>query len=177
MLLWGWAWESKVERWTSKMQSRQVTRTWRYEGCSLSSPWSYKLNSYNSTKDSLCNTQRHLRDPCMETSAGGRIWANNGRGKGEVYVGHGMQLVALCSPRRGDGGDCRCTLCGPEHCFLRDQHIIRGNPVIGAELSGQRQNTEAQQLWFNSPHCQAEKWSLGAFSHFPKLTFPISSQC
>lgn len=37
---------------------------------------SYKLDNYNSTKDSLPNTETHLRDTHIETSDGGHIRAN-----------------------------------------------------------------------------------------------------
>ena len=41
------------------------------------------LNSYNPTKDPLPSTQIHLRDPCIETSKGGQVGANQGGKKGK----------------------------------------------------------------------------------------------
>lgn len=43
------------------------------------SPWSCKkIDSYHSTKESLQNTQTHLRSLHIVTSEGGCIWANGG---------------------------------------------------------------------------------------------------
>lgn len=48
------------------------------------SAWRYnKLNSYNSTKDSLLSTQTILRDLRIKTSESGWIRENKGGGKGE----------------------------------------------------------------------------------------------
>lgn len=43
------------------------------------SPWSYNLNSYNATKDSLFSIQKHLRDPHIKISEGG--WLRGSLGK------------------------------------------------------------------------------------------------
>ena len=47
-------------------------------------PWNFNnLNSYNSTKDFLFNTQAHLRDPHIEASKGGQVGTNRTGEKGE----------------------------------------------------------------------------------------------
>lgn len=58
-----------------------TSEAWQHEGPLDLSPWSYKLNSCNSTKDSLCNIQTYLRYLCIETSESGQIWANRGGGR------------------------------------------------------------------------------------------------
>ena len=46
-----------------------------------------QLNNYNSTNDSLLNTQTGLRDPHIEPSIGGQVGANQGGEKGEELKG------------------------------------------------------------------------------------------
>lgn len=63
------------------------------------SPWSYKLYNYNSTKNSQCSTQTHLRDLHIETSESRQIWWTGKEGrekKREWCHGHSPEhTVAL----------------------------------------------------------------------------------
>lgn len=78
-------------------------------GASVLSLWSYnKSNSYNSAKDSLPNTQTHLRDLYMGTSEGPQIQANSigERGEEQRWV-PGMQSELTVGLGKGEEWSCR----------------------------------------------------------------------
>lgn len=137
------------------------------------SPSSKKLNSYNSTKDSLHNTQTCLWYLHDETCEGGRIGVNREGGEGEV------QRWGLWSQGEGRIGTAGA-LCGPEHFYLSDQYIIQLNPAVRSQDVGQRPNAEVWQWWSNGPHCQAENKTttrnLVAFPHCCRAFSSASSQ-
>lgn len=80
----------------------QVTSTvWWHERTSRSSPWSYKWDSYNSTKDSMLNTQTCLRGPHIKTSEGGHNLSKQWRGfgmRGKDRDRSSLQCGAQCGP-------------------------------------------------------------------------------
>lgn len=55
-----------------------------------------KLNSYNSTKDSLLNIQACLRDPCIQASKGRQ--AGTGEGEGEDRGGLRLVMDTVLQP-------------------------------------------------------------------------------
>lgn len=120
------------------------------------SPWSHKLSSYNSAKDSLCNIQTRLRDPHIKTSKGGQIWANGRGGKGEVQkLRPWTQSGTHCGPQERGGIELQVHSLWPQQSCLGDQHIIPLNPAIyrGRYLRAKTKQKCDWQLWSYSPHC------------------------
>lgn len=116
-------------------------------------PESYnKLNSYNSTKDNLSNTQAHLRDPSINSSPGGQI-----RRAGEEGRRKCRDVSSLQSHEREEFRLHAHSLCS-QSC-LRDEHITRLNPVFGAVTSEHRPNIERWELWFkpSQPYIKQKK--------------------
>lgn len=66
-----------------------TSETWWHEGWSLKFPLEGTTNW--TAKDTPWSTQACLRDLHVEKPKGGRIWANKGRGKGEVHR-HGCRM-------------------------------------------------------------------------------------
>lgn len=134
-------------------------------------PGSYnKLNSYNSTKDNLSNTQAHLREPSIDSSPGGQIrWAGEeGRRKcRDVSLG---SRSSLQSQEREEFRLHAHSLCS-QSC-LRDEHITQLNPVFGAVTSEQRPNTEGWELWFkpSQPYIKQKKEDMKP----GRLALPLS---
>lgn len=68
------------------------------------SPGSYnKLNVYNSKKETLCNTQACLRNPCIETSYGGQTGQarKEERGSEELWaIGQSLGPTAVSGEGR-----------------------------------------------------------------------------
>lgn len=66
-----------------------------------------KLNSLNSTKDSLCGRQASPRDTQLNSSKGGQIEQAGEEGKGKCWAwswatGRRMELGAPCIPVEGE---------------------------------------------------------------------------
>lgn len=121
------------------------------------SPWSYKLDSYNSTKDFLLNTQTHLGDPCIETSEGGQIGRNRAGGNGE-----GQRLVSKTQPG------------GIESTFLPGWSAH----TVAKPSNGQIWKIKGWQLWSsNSNHQKTRPQMHTANAPHPPRAHSSSSRC
>lgn len=67
-----------------------------------------------------------------------------------------IQLRVYYSPKREEDSDIRCILCGPEHFYLNELHIIWLNPAVMAKSLEKWPKSEMWQLWSSSTHCQVE---------------------
>lgn len=65
---------NELAKTSHKNRDSEMSATWQHEKTSRSLP--LKLDSYNSIKDFLLNTQTHLREMHIETSEGGNEQGN-----------------------------------------------------------------------------------------------------
>lgn len=156
-----------------KSNTSVTSETWQHEGFPLISPPEVTTSWTAIIQRSIPITTNMSQRSFIETAEGGRIRVNRegGQGRRAEMGATDASWSSLWSWERG-GFRLQCTLCGPEHSCLSG-HIIWLNPVIGAETSGQRPNTEVQQLWSNNTPCQAEKakpQSLAASPHPPRAS-------